>query len=285
MSSLVQADPHATNVGVTAPSDSPGTALSIRELSVSFASRRSQPVEALGPMSLDVQRGEFISIVGPSGCGKSTLLRVVAGLQRPSSGEVDLHFEGSSVTPIATVFQDFGIFPWKSVLSNVQFGLRINGVGKADAKERAEEWIDRVGLAGFEKAYPAHLSGGMRQRVAIARALAVEPEVLLMDEPFAALDAQLREIMQDELLRICAGRTLTTLFVTHSLEEAIVLSDRVVIMTSRPGRVLECTEITLDRSAGEPFRESPEFGAVRAHLWSSLRIEVDRQLEASRTRG
>jgi NitT/TauT family transport system ATP-binding protein len=282
LSSLVDADAHATNLGVMAPSD---PAISIRDLSVSFAARRSQAVEALGPISLDVGRAEFISIVGPSGCGKSTLLRVIAGLQRPSSGEVDLHFEGRSVTPIATVFQDFGIFPWKSVLSNVQFGLRINGVPKHESKERAEEWIDRVGLAGFEKSYPAHLSGGMRQRVAIARALAVEPEVLLMDEPFAALDAQLREIMQDELLKICAGRTLTTLFVTHSLEEAIVLSDRVAIMTSRPGRVLECTEIAIDRTADGPFRESPQFGALRAHLWSQLRVEVDKQLEASRSRG
>jgi NitT/TauT family transport system ATP-binding protein len=237
----------------------------------------SDAVRALGPVDLSISAGEFVCLVGPSGCGKSTLIRVIAGLLEPSNGRVSIHLDGSSPTPIATVFQDFGIFPWKTVEANVRFGLVTRAVGRAQAAARAADWIERLGLTEFRKAYPATLSGGMRQRVAIARALAVEPEILLMDEPFASLDAQLREILQEELLAICQAEARTVVFVTHSLEEALVLGDRVLVMTARPGRVLDETVVPFERPRHSRVRESPEFGALRVQLWDHLRSEVDIQ--------
>ncbi|UMG93719.1 ABC transporter ATP-binding protein [Nocardioides sp. TF02-7] len=240
----------------------------------------SRSVEALQSMDLRMREGEFVCIVGPSGCGKSTFLRIVAGLLPQTSGTLRLRTRSDAIVPIATVFQDYGIFPWKTVLSNVMFGLRVNGVARRESRERARHWLGRTGLSDFADSYPATLSGGMRQRVGIARALAVEPAVLLMDEPFAALDAQLREILQEELLAICEADRRTVIFVTHSLEEALVLGDRVCVMSARPGRLLAERVVPFERPRDRHLRESPQFGAMRAELWDLLRGEVEPQRAA-----
>jgi NitT/TauT family transport system ATP-binding protein len=239
-------------------------------------------VHALGPLDLEVRDGEFVCLVGPSGCGKSTFVKIVAGLLDPTAGRMDINFSGRGLAPVATVFQDFGIFPWKTVEGNVTFALRVRGVGKAEALHRAHEWLAKLGLKDFAKAYPTTLSGGMRQRVAIARALAVEPEILLMDEPFASLDAQLREILQEELLAIHQSTGRTVIFVTHSLDEAIVLADRVVVMTARPGRLLDDTTVPFQRPRTPEIRETAEFAQLRGQLWDHLRREVDAQFERNR---
>ena len=231
-------------------------------------------IQALGPLDLDVSVGEFVSLVGPSGCGKSTLLRSIAGLVDCSAGELQISL-GDSPIPIAMVFQDYGIYPWKSVEANVRFGLDLQGVPRSESRPRVAQWIDRLGLTGFEKAYPGALSGGMRQRVAIARALVVEPEVLLMDEPFAALDAQLREILQDELLRIWEQERCTVIFVTHSLEEALILGDRVVVMSGRPGRVISDEPVPFGRPRDSDVRADARFGRLKTDLWHLLRAEVE----------
>jgi NitT/TauT family transport system ATP-binding protein len=232
-------------------------------------------VEALGPIDLEIAEGEFVCLVGPSGCGKSTLLRSIAGLTAPSTGQIDLEVDLDGRSPLAMVFQDYGIYPWKTVESNVRFGLQLAGVPRAEARARARVWLERLRLSDFAKAYPHTLSGGMRQRVAIARALAVEPQILLMDEPFAALDAQLREVLQDELLALWQADRRTVVFVTHSLEEALVLGDRVVVMSNRPGRIVESYRVPFERPRSGALRNDPAFGAARAHLWQLLREEID----------
>jgi len=235
--------------------------------------RGKRTVRALGPLDLTVREGEFVCIVGPSGCGKSTFLRIVAGLIRPSAGEVEVR--ARSDHPAAMIFQDYGIYPWKTVEANVRFGLDIRGVPRREGQRRARMWLERMHLSEFARAYPGELSGGMRQRVSIARSLAVEPEILLMDEPFAALDAQLRTILQDELLAICQAERRTVLFVTHSLEEAIVLADRVVVMSARPGYILAERVPPFPRPRSAEIRESAEFAAFRGELWRLLRGEVE----------
>ncbi|MFJ9405930.1 ABC transporter ATP-binding protein [Streptomyces sp. NPDC101393] len=234
--------------------------------------RGSKAVAALGPLDLEIAAGEFVCVVGPSGCGKSTLLRIAAGLLRPGAGELELR--ASADRPVAMIFQDYGIYDWKTVLANVRFGLDIARVPRKEADERARAWLTRLGLADFAAAYPAALSGGMRQRVAIARALAVEPEILLMDEPFAALDAQLRTILQDELLELTQTTRTTTLFITHSLEEALVLGDRVLVMSARPGRIIAERRPPFARPRTGDVRDAPEFTALKAELWELLRDEV-----------
>ncbi|UKY55401.1 ABC transporter ATP-binding protein [Streptomyces inhibens] len=243
-----------------------------RALARSFG-RGSKALAALGPVDVDIAPGEFVCVVGPSGCGKSTLLRIAAGLLRPSAGELELR--ASADRPAAMIFQDYGIYDWKTVLANVRFGLDIQRVPRKEADERARSWLARMGLADFAGAYPAALSGGMRQRVAIARALAVEPEILLMDEPFAALDAQLRTILQDELLDLTQTTRTTTLFITHSLEEALVLGDRVLVMSARPGRIIAERRPPFGRPRTGEVRATPEFTALKAELWQLLRGEVD----------
>jgi ABC-type nitrate/sulfonate/bicarbonate transport system ATPase subunit len=235
--------------------------------------RGARSVHALGPLDLSVGDGEFVCVVGPSGCGKSTFLRIVAGLVGPTQGTVRVRAQSSH--PAAMIFQDYGIYPWKTVEANVRFGLDVRGVPRREGRARARDWLARMGLSDFAGAYPSELSGGMRQRVSIARALAVEPEILLMDEPFAALDAQLRTILQDELLAICEAERRTVLFVTHSLEEAIVLGDRVVVMSARPGRILAERVPPFPRPRSAQVRESPEFAAFRGELWELLRGEVE----------
>lgn len=238
----------------------------------SSGKRGSAGVHALGPFDFTAGEGEFVCVVGPSGCGKSTFLRNVAGLVSPTVGSVGVRSEVSS--PVATVFQDYSIYPWKTVEANIRYGLDLAGVRRSKANARAGQWAARLGLADFVKAYPGTLSGGMRQRVAIARALAVEPEVLLMDEPFAALDAQMRLVLQEELLRLWQADRRTVLFVTHSLEEAILLGDRVVVMSARPGRLIAEFQVPLPRPRTPEVRADPEFVRLHEQIWDILRAEV-----------
>ncbi|MEU1518936.1 ABC transporter ATP-binding protein [Streptomyces sp. NPDC005811] len=249
----------------------PSPKLSARDLTRTFG-RGPAAVEALGPLGLTVAPGEFVCVVGPSGCGKSTLLRIAAGLLRPSFGTLEIRTH--SPRPAAMIFQDYGIHDWKTVRANVRFGLDVQRVRRHEANARADDWLTRLGLADFADAYPAALSGGMRQRVAIARALAVEPEILLMDEPFAALDAQLRTILQDELLDLTQATRTTTLFITHSLEEAIVLGDRVLVMSARPGRIIAEHRPPFPRPRTGDIRTTPEFTALKSALWDLLRKEA-----------
>jgi NitT/TauT family transport system ATP-binding protein len=245
--------------------------LSAHDLTRTFG-RGPGAVAALGPLDLSVTAGEFVCVVGPSGCGKSTLLRIAAGLLRPSTGRLEIRT--SSPRPAAMIFQDYGIYDWKTVRANVRFGLDIQRVPRREADARADAWLARMGLSDFADAYPATLSGGMRQRVAIARALAVEPELLLMDEPFAALDAQLRMILQDELLELTQTTRTTTLFITHSLEEAIVLGDRVLVMSARPGRIIAERHPPFPRPRTGDIRSAPEFTDLKSELWDLLRKEA-----------
>jgi NitT/TauT family transport system ATP-binding protein len=249
----------------------------IRAESASYRYRRRgrQDVVALDDVDLTVRRGEFVSVVGPSGCGKSTLLRVIAGLQKPTGGVVKLHHEDQSRPLTAPVFQEYSIFPWRTVEANVRLGLDAAGVSRAEASRRAQEWIGRVGLAGFENALPGNLSGGMKQRVALARAFVVEPEILLMDEPFAALDAQLRKVLQEELLAIVREHNYTVFFVTHNLDEAILLSDRIALMSARPGRVRRVVDVPFAHPRSPELRRDPEFSRLEEELWAELRGEVE----------
>lgn len=226
------------------------------------------PVEALRNVSFDVMRREFVSVIGPSGCGKSTLNRILAGLDAPSSGEVRL--DGQRVLEPGAergmVFQGYTLFPWLDVRNNVMFGLRMKGVGKASAAQQAERWLEVVGLTKFADHYPSQLSGGMKQRVAIARALANEPRVLLMDEPFGALDAQTRCSMQTHLLRIWAEEDVTVLFVTHDLDEAVLLSDRIVVLGAHPGHVQQVIEVPVERPRSPQQLLTGHFLATKQRL-------------------
>lgn len=234
-------------------------------------------VKALDDLSLTIPRDRFVTIVGPSGCGKTTALRMMDGLVFPDRGQVLVN--GSPVAgprrECGFVFQDFGLYPWRSVLNNVAFGPELRGVGRQERYELARKNIDLVGLHGFEWTFPHQLSGGMQQRVGIARMLCVEPEIMLMDEPFGALDALTRRLMQFELIRILAARkTATSVFVTHDLDEALLLGDTVIIMTARPGRVKEVVDVPFARSErNEALLESPLFAELRHHLWVSLHEE------------
>ena len=233
---------------------------------------------ALDDISLQVGQGEFLALLGPSGCGKSTLLHVVAGLE-PAVGE--LLVQGKKITgpglDRGVVFQDYALFPWRTVLDNVAFGLEMRKLPRPERLARAHEYVKLVGLEGFEERYPAQLSGGMKQRVAIARALAFDPEVLLMDEPFAALDAQTREILQAELLRIWEQTSKTIMFVTHSIDEAVFLSQRVVVMTARPGRIKQIVDVDLPWPRTEnDVRSSPSFALLRHRIWELLAAEVEK---------
>ncbi|RTE88403.1 MULTISPECIES: ABC transporter ATP-binding protein [Bradyrhizobium] len=245
--------------------------------------RPAQGLAALDDITLDVRAAEFLALVGPSGCGKSTLLDLLGGLTRPSSGRILL--DGKVIEGPARdrgiVFQQYALFPWRTAAQNVEFGLDIAGLKTKERRERALHYLDLVGLSGFADRYPHELSGGMKQRVAIARSLAYDPEVLLMDEPFAALDAQTRETLQGELLRIWRATGKTIVFITHGIDEAIVLGQRVAVMTSRPGRIKRIIDVSEGlRSEHEDVRSLPEFGRIRHELWSSLREEVQKAQQA-----
>lgn len=242
-------------------------------------------VTALDGIDLTVGTGEFLVVVGPSGCGKSTLLDLLGGLARPTSGRILL--DGSPVTgpglDRGIVFQQYALLPWRTAQGNVEFGLEATGVPRRERAARAAEFLALVGLTGFEGRHPHELSGGMRQRVAIARSLAYDPDVLLMDEPFAALDAQTRESLQDELVRIWQRTGKTVVFITHGIDEAVRLGQRVAVMTSRPGRIKEVVPIDLpSRTATDDPRSSPEFAHHRHRIWSLLRDEVSRAQQEER---
>ncbi|QGV77131.1 ABC transporter ATP-binding protein [Streptomyces ficellus] len=242
-------------------------------------------VTALDGIDLTVGAGEFLVVVGPSGCGKSTLLDLLGGLTRPTSGSILL--DGSPVAgpglDRGIVFQQYALLPWRTAQGNVEFGLEAVGVPRRERADRAREHLALVGLSGFEGRHPHELSGGMRQRVAIARSLAYDPDVLLMDEPFAALDAQTRESLQDELLRIWQRTGKTIVFITHGIDEAVHLGQRVAVMTSRPGRIKEVVPVDLPvlPDGGDP-RSSPEFARYRHRIWSLLRDEVSRAQQEER---
>lgn len=235
------------------------------------------PVHAVDDVTLRIADGEFVCLVGPSGCGKSTLLRMVNDLSKPSAGAVEVSTE-AGVLPTAMVFQDYSIFPWMTVEQNVRFGLS-RDIPAKEADARVERWLTRMGLIQFRRSYPSALSGGMRQRVAIARAIVVEPSVLLMDEPFAALDAQLRRVLQEELLAIWQEDRRTVVFVTHSLEEAILLGDRVVVMSTRPGRVIADIRVPFPRPRTAEIRATAEFGELEQELWNLLSSQMTQKGE------
>jgi NitT/TauT family transport system ATP-binding protein len=232
--------------------------------------------EVFRGIDFEVGAREIVAIVGPSGCGKTTLLRCLDGLIRVDAGDiiVDRQAVTSPIPGVAMVFQHFGLFPWKTVYDNVAYGLRMDGVAKAEIARRVPEFINMVGLAGFEQAYPYQMSGGMQQRCGLARALAVEPNVLLMDEPFASVDAQTREILQFELLRIWESRPTTMVFVTHSIEEAVLMGDRVFVLKGRPSSVRETIAIDLPRPRTRETLREPRFAALREQVWGTLMSEA-----------
>lgn len=256
--------------------DIPTPKLEARNLSKQFL-KRGDPIEVLRDVSFSIAPGEFVAVVGASGCGKTTLLRMADGLEDPSSGS--LLIDGSErVTPgpeRGFVFQQDTLMPWRTVIKNVFLGLELQGMSRKAGLKRAVYYVEIVGLKGFEGHYPHELSGGMRQRANLARAFCIEPEVLLMDEPFAALDAQTREIMQAELLRIWE-RTAngTVLFITHQIDEAIFLADRIIVLTARPGQIREIVPVPFDRPRSLSVKRTAEFGAIYDRIWKMIEEEV-----------
>jgi NitT/TauT family transport system ATP-binding protein len=254
---------------------SPDVAVRVSGVAKSFVREKrgnATVVPVLGDVSFEIARAEFVSIVGPSGCGKTSLLRSVAGLLEIDAGSIEV--DGAAVTgpgrERAVVFQDFALLPWASTLDNVAFGLKLQGVGRAERRRRARSALELVGLDGFADALPHELSGGMRQRVGIARALSVDPDVLLMDEPFGSLDEITRRSMQEELLRIWERDKKTVLFITHSVEEALFLSDRVLVMGGKPGRVVETVRPDLPRPRTRSQESSEAFTSMRDKIWETL---------------
>jgi NitT/TauT family transport system ATP-binding protein len=235
-------------------------------------------LDALLDISFAVRELEFVSLLGPSGCGKSTLLRIIDGLTEPTSGSVTI--AGEQIQGVGggrgMVFQGVDLFPWRTALGNVEFGLEMTRSNKSERRATARHYLELVGLADFEHAYPYQLSGGMQQRVGIARALAIKPQVLLMDEPFGALDVQTRDLLQDELLGIWQREPKTVIFVTHSIEEAIYLSDRIIMLTPRPGRIDRVIDVPFARPRTEAIKSLPDFVELRREIWSALKVGVRR---------
>ena len=252
--------------------------LEIKKVSKTYNSQSDNPVIALNDVDLNVAEGEFVSIIGPSGCGKSTLFNVIGGLIDDHEGEVLI--EGRPVDgahkDVGVVFQEESTFPWRSTLDNVAFPLEIEGIDKDEREELARKFIKLVGLDGFEDHYPAQLSGGMKQRTAVARTLAYEPRIMLLDEPFGALDEQTRMLLGDKMLEIWAALNQTMLLITHNITEAVQLSDRVVVMSYRPGTIKEIIEIDLPRPRSSEVISTPEFGTYVGKLWTLLREEASR---------
>ena len=229
-------------------------------------------LQVIDDISFQLEEGSFLSIIGPSGCGKSTLMRLMDGLQKSDEGEVRI--KGRAVTGPSPergmVFQNHNLMPWRTVIKNVEFGLEMLGVSKQERRSRALSILETVDLTGFSEAYPSQLSGGMQQRVGLARALVLNPELLLMDEPFGALDAQTKVLLQEQLERLCRRLQNTVVFVTHDIEEALYLSDRILVMGTRPGRIMEDIQIPFPRPRESALRASTEFAQLKQHLWSIL---------------
>nr|WP_254906481.1 ABC transporter ATP-binding protein [Clostridium tyrobutyricum] len=249
---------------------------------VSEDEKSSKKFLALENFNLNIKKGEFVTIVGPSGCGKSTILDILAGLSKPTFGKV--YIDGKLVTgpdlDRGIILQGYALFPWLNVKQNIEFGLDIKGISKSERKKISKKYIDIVGLNKFENRYPHELSGGMKQRVAIARALAYDPEILLMDEPFAAVDAQTRELLQEEILSIWEMTNKTIVFITHSIEEAIFLADRVVVMTDNPGKIKEIIKLNLKRPRNAVnMRMSKEYNDVWNRIWQLLHSNSNKELE------
>ncbi len=247
---------------------------------MSGAGKRFSKLQVFSDVELEVGEREVLAIIGPSGCGKTTLLRCMNGLIPLTEGEITM--EGEAITSpregVAMVFQHFGLFPWKTVFNNVAYGLKLAGASRAQIQEKIPEYIKLVGLSGFEHYYPYQISGGMQQRCGLARALAVEPRVLLMDEPFGAVDAQTREILQFEMLRIWESRPTTMVFVTHAIDEAVLMGDRVLVLKGRPSTVHEIVEVDLPRPRNRATLLLPRFAELREHVWNTLMADA-RQAE------
>lgn len=248
--------------------------LEIRDVSKTYRRNGAPALTVLERFSLSVPALEFLVLLGPSGCGKSTLLRIVDGIESCDSGQIVL--DGKNVTGTtgdgrAMVFQSFELFPWRTALENVAFGLEVAGMPKQERRQMASASMDLVGLSAFTDAYPHELSGGMQQRVGIARALAIRPNILLMDEPYGSLDVQTRDLLQDELLNIWEKQKTTVIFVTHSIEEALYLADRVVVMSPRPGRITNVFTVPFPRPRDEAVKTSPEFLMLRREIWQILK--------------
>jgi NitT/TauT family transport system ATP-binding protein len=240
-----------------------------------FWLRGGQQVEALRRIDLRIEEGEFVCIIGASGCGKTTLLRIIGGFESADEGTVEIRTAPGTALATSTVFQEESIFPWLTAEENVGYGLRIRGVPARERQEIVDHFIRKVGLAPFRKAYPSQLSGGMRQRVSVARAFANQPDVLLMDEPFGALDEQTRLVLQDEVLRLWSEHRRTVVFVTHNLDEAITLSDRIVVLGARPGRVKTVIEVGLARPRNViALRGNARYGELYQQLWDLLREDI-----------
>ena len=255
--------------------------MEIAKLNKSFSTSGSGTIKVLDNVDLTLEPGTFCSVVGPSGCGKSTMLRIIDGLLEPESGTVRIG--GDEVTGPSLdrgfVFQQFNLLPWRTVAGNVEFGLENLGVEKGERRKRAQHWLDIVDLDAFGTYYPAQLSGGMQQRVGLARALAVEPEILLMDEPFGSVDDQTRMLLQEELLQIWERDHKTVIFITHDIEEALFLSDLVVVMSPRPGRILRMLKVPFGRPRLDSLRGDAEFARLKQTVWEELRAGVKQDME------
>lgn len=257
--------------------------LQVENVSKIFRTDAGEQIQALAPASLDVAQGEFISIIGPSGCGKSTLFNIIGGMTDSDSGTVSI--DGKPVTgthkDIGMVFQEESTFPWRTVLDNVAFPLEVSGMGRAEREEKARHFVRLVGLTGFEHHFPHQLSGGMRQRTSIARTLASEPRILMMDEPFGALDEQTRLLLGDKLLQICSELNQTTMLITHNITEAVQLSDKVVVMSYRPGTIKQIIDIDLPRPRSSEIIATDAFGRYVGQIWDDLREEASRGMRAA----
>lgn len=257
--------------------------LEIEDVSKTFQSENGESIQALAPVSLGIEQGEFLSIIGPSGCGKSTLFNVIGGMTPADSGQVSVNGKPVSGThkDIGMVFQEESTFPWRTVIDNVAFPLEVAGMAQKERLEKARHFVQLVGLTGFENHYPYQLSGGMRQRTAIARTLASEPRILLMDEPFGALDEQTRLLLGDKLLKICDELKQTTMLITHNITEAVQLSDKVAVMSYRPGTIMRVIDIELPRPRGSELISTDKFAGYVGQIWEDLRTEADRGMKAA----
>jgi len=268
--------------GVTEVDKSGAGSLVVSNVDKVFRREGLEPVVALQDISFQIAPGEFVALVGPSGCGKSTMLRLIDGLTPVSGGTVEV--AGQKVTKPGRdrgfVFQSDNLFPWRTVEENVRFGLEVNGASKKEMASEVKRLLELAGLEDFSERHPYELSGGMRQRVNLIRALAVDPQVMLMDEPFSALDAQTRELMQAEVVRVWTETKKTVLFVTHSIEEAVFMADRVLVMSNRPGRIKSEYRIDMERPRDPGIQRTPEFVALSRQIWEDLRGDMMREFEA-----